>query len=153
DSKLPSNQSLVYSPNGQFLIVGGGGLRPEMWSVPARSSLPEYFQNRNGCGEMVLSPDGKFVATSHDNALYVWDAKTGKALGECDGHERQVDAESFAPDGKSLVSVAGEMGRVRRWNSLTGEALPTWTTIKDLAYAIAYSPDGKTVAVGTGNHD
>jgi RNA polymerase sigma factor (sigma-70 family) len=150
---LYAGENLAYSPDGR-LLVGSGGLRPAVWDVAASKSLSNYFEKqRDGGDESVLSPDGKWLATYYQHTIYLWDVTTGKAVRPREGHEREVYAVSFAPDGKSLVSVAGEMGTVRRWNVLTGEELPNLGKITDLAYAAAHSPDGKFLAVGTGNHD
>lgn len=61
------------------------------------------------------------------------------------GHKKDVRAVAFAPDG-SLVS-GGSDRSVRVWNPVTGECR---TTIKagQVVYAVAVSPDGKTLAWG-----
>jgi len=59
------------------------------------------------------------------------------------GHKGDVRAVAFGPDG-SLVSGGGDR-TVRVWNPVTGECR---TTIKagQVVYAVAVSPDGKTLA-------
>ena len=64
------------------------------------------------------SPDGRCVASggSHDCAVRVWDAATGRELRKYEGHQGKVTAVVFFPDGKRLAS-ASEDGTVRVWRA------------------------------------
>jgi hypothetical protein len=54
-----------------------------------------------------FSPDGaRIVTASNDHTARVWDAATGKTVGEPLRHEGIVDSAQFSPDG-SLVVTAG----------------------------------------------
>ena len=52
----------------------------------------------------------------------------------------------FSPDGRSLITVAGN--DVQMWNSKTRQPLTSFNPTGTVA-AIAYSPDGKTLAAGS----
>src|SRR5216683_3001048 len=52
-----------------------------------------------------FSPDGTTVASgSMDEAIHLWDARTGKLLRILRGHEAWVGSVFFTPDGKELIS-------------------------------------------------
>ena len=62
-----------------------------------------------------FSPDGKRVVTaSGDQTARVWDADTGKPVGEPMTHGEQVNSASFSPDGKRVVTASYNTARV--WN-------------------------------------
>jgi WD40 repeat protein len=56
-------------------------------------------------GDVAISPDGKLLAHSRPGGkISIWDVAGGKELGELAGHQAQVSALTFAPDGKTLAS-------------------------------------------------
>src|SRR5262249_25929636 len=61
-----------------------------------------------------FSPDGKTVLTgSQDNTARLWQAATGKPLGEALRHQGWVVAVAFSPDGKlALTGGADETARL-----------------------------------------
>ena len=67
-----------------------------------------------------FSPDGKRIVTaSEDKTARVWDAATGKPIGEpLKGHEDAVSSAAFSPDGKRIVTAS----RTRRRGSGTPRA-------------------------------
>ena len=83
-----------------------------------------------------FSPDGRRIVTgSQDRTARVWDAESGKPLGEAMRHENAVPAASFSPDGRRIVT--GSQDRTARvWDvAVDLEApLPAW--IPELAEAL-----------------
>ena len=55
-----------------------------------------------------FSPDGKRIVTaSEDKTARVWDAASGKPIGEpLKGHEAVVCSAAFSPDGKRIVTAS-----------------------------------------------
>ena len=105
------------------------------------------------------SPDGKTLLTGgRDGVCRLWDADSGALLHEYPGHSIDVMAARFSPDGTRFASASRDdtviiqeiaSGKVL----LTiGEPLINIPDIMDLdskwAYSLAWSPDGKYLAVG-----
>jgi WD40 repeat protein len=96
---------------------------------------------------LVLSPDGRHVAFAHfpvgvptgaDGYVDVWDVSTGERVHRSKAYDARA---RFSPDGKLLVTTAGEVldlasGRVRR--APFGDSPTT---------DLAFSPDGSRLAV------
>ncbi|KAA6414974.1 MAG: hypothetical protein FRX48_01725 [Lasallia pustulata] len=144
--------------------------------VHAVAFSPDGKQLASGSGDMTVgstvafSPDGKQLASgSGDMTVRIWDAATGATLQTLEGHSGRVHAVAFSPDGKQLASGSDDM-TVRIWDAATGATLQTleghslriWdaatgATLQTLeghsgrVYAVAFSPDGKQLASGSGD--
>src|SRR5439155_23173949 len=88
----------------------------------------------------------------------LWDAATGKRLWE--GNERMMSVLSlaFSPDGKTVATGLAQQGSdclVCLWDAATGKKLrqlkghrPRQDAYPEGVFALAFSPDGKTLASG-----
>ncbi|KAJ3997666.1 hypothetical protein F5050DRAFT_1876401 [Lentinula boryana] len=98
-----------------------------------------------------FSADGKrIVSASGDRLIRIWNAETGKAIGDpLQGHSGKVTSIVFSPDGSRIVSGSDDE-TVRIWNTMMGRTIGTpllghsgWVT------SVAFSPDGSRIISGS----
>ena len=101
---------------------------------------------------VVFSPDGKtLVSDSWDGTTRLWDAITGEEKWILTKDSVRASMLSFTPDGGTMVSVSWEE-KIRLWDSITGKHQKTFALHPDCStMGAAFSPDGKTVAIGSEN--
>jgi WD40 repeat protein/serine/threonine protein kinase/regulator of sirC expression with transglutaminase-like and TPR domain len=94
-----------------------------------------------------FSPDGKMVLTGDDRAAHLWDAATGKPIGQPLAHQAVVWAVAFSPNGKTALTGCSDRTALR-WDVATGQPVGQPLLHPGVVLAVAFSPDGKTFATG-----
>jgi WD40 repeat protein len=90
-----------------------------------------------------FSSDGKRVLTAGANgAVEVWDAPTGKRIGDVLAHEEAVIHAAFRPDGKRILTAAADM-TLHLWDVEMSKELISPLQLMGPIVGLAFSPDGK----------
>jgi WD40 repeat protein len=102
-----------------------------------------------GISSIALSPDGKFlVSGSITGAIHLWDAKTGADLRRWSCPAAGDVVLAFSPDSQTVVSANGT-DAIRFWDPHTAqEKMQLPANPADPVLSLAYSPDGRRLAVG-----
>jgi WD40 repeat protein len=99
---------------------------------------------------VAFSPDGRRIVTaSWDKTARIWDAATGKPIGEpLKGHADRVVSAAFSPDGRRIVT-ASEDKTARMWDAATGQPISVFKGHADAVYSASFSPDGRRIVTGS----
>lgn len=111
---------------------------------PPRTDRPEA-----GTGPEVAAKGG--APAPSDTGREAGSGARAEPLLTLSGHREGVKALAFSPDGRRVVALGNspEGGEARVWDSATGQQLLTITGSRDeFLDGLAFSPDGKTLALG-----
>ncbi len=96
------------------------------------------------------SADGNTIVTASRSGasgsdVRLWDAQTGKPIGQAMRHQGSVRSVAISSDLKFILS-AGEDRMARLWDAATGKALRMPLAHRGGVNAVAFSPDGAIAA-------
>ncbi|BAU14662.1 WD-40 repeat protein [Leptolyngbya sp. NIES-3755] len=130
-----------------FSVGEDGNLK--LWSLANRTLLKTIPAHPNRIFTVVVSPDGKTIATGGiDRTIKLWNAQTGELIRTITGHNDAVRALAFSPDGQTLLSASWDK-TIKQWNWQTGELLHTFEGHTARVVSIAFTPDGQRFVSGS----
>ena len=154
---------VTFSPDGKRLAVAAAGYGCEVLVYDTATGKLLWQKETRDAAEVRLafSPDGKWLSSTgsfsrgkEEYILTVWRAADGEFQRGLEG-DHLLNNEvpiAFAPDGKTVAAVSGH-GKVVFWDIESGKAGPEIPVSKvgQPISALAFSPDGKVLGVGTTN--
>ncbi len=126
-----SSIRVAFSPDGKRLVSADRGSKLRVYDVA--SGAEKHVIGTGDLGPLqglILSRNGKLIATRHENVVATWDAETGKASETFDYHPADVVDLRFVPDGVHLVSVDASHYALL-WDTRTNDAVQEWPEAKD----------------------
>jgi WD40 repeat protein len=151
-----ATHSLAFSPDGKTLGWAGGD-RLRVWDMASATIRKEILFPREELwltGVMVgFSPDGKDLAAylprlGNQVRFQCWDNETGRErsqMPECEN----VQAFAISPNGSVLALAKGVLSeRVELWDYHSKTKLATFECGNVSIRHLAFSPDGKNLAIG-----
>jgi WD40 repeat protein len=145
---------LVFSRDGKYLAVGGFGGALTLWDWGRRRWLADLDGHLGGIDALAFSTDGTSLATSENAGLVkVWAIPSGKertTFRTCDSGDT-VAALAFSSDGARLATLSRQSRVIRLWDTSGGEPRGTLPFEVSDVKALAFSPDGATLAMARGD--
>ena len=124
-----------------------------LWS-PLSSDAPiapsPLTGHSNYVYSLAFSPKGNMlVSGSYDEALFLWDVRSGRCMRQLPAHSDPVGGVDFVCDGTMVCSCSTD-GLIRIWDSGTGQCLRTLVDEdRNGVTSVMFSPNGKFVLAWT----
>ena len=101
----PGVRSLVFSPDGNSLVVGSQRPDAEIWDVSTRKLVGHLEGHVDWVTHVAYSPDGRYVATARPRStqVYLWNAQTRQLIQTLpNGDEGEIQKLLFSSDSQRL---------------------------------------------------
>jgi len=145
--ELPANLGwrAQFGPGNSGFAVGtlDGPIR--FFQVPKGQKVGEFKTDKDGGVDvMVISPDGKLVATARDKTVSLWNSKGGATRGTF-AAESMIVSLAFSKDSERLY-IGTESGTVTAWGPAKRQTLWSRKVHDDEIRDVAAAPNGAFVA-------
>ena len=150
--------AIALSPDGRLIASGSRDHSIRLWDLETGNEAGVIGGHASHVMSVKFSPDGKVLASaSYDQSVRLWDLKTLKPTNFLSGHTFRVYNVAFAPNGKQLASAGDHTARL--WDLQSSHNVKTFAlqtettadrpTARGGVSAVAYSPDGRMLAVAS----
>jgi WD40 repeat protein len=148
--------AMAWSPNGTILAHGNQDSTVHFWYYEQSQDL-QMWGYRTKVRELSWDQTSRYLATGGGPVVCVWDCQAGPKGPEgskpqmLEGHEENMTSLAFQHRGVLLAS-AGMDGRVLLWQPANrrGPQIGEFKFSSGEASVVAWSPDDKSLAAGSG---
>jgi WD40 repeat protein/tRNA A-37 threonylcarbamoyl transferase component Bud32 len=164
---------LAYHPSGSQIASSGQDSQIKVWDAATGALLRTLRGHEGAVYCVAYSSDGRRLASGDGyppwesaqhlrsrGIVKVWDESTGNECFSLRGHTQNVMGVAFSPDGRRLATVSGgslaipqvasnKSGELLIWDAGNGELVRTIRGHEGPLTAVAYSPDGETLATSS----
>jgi len=155
-------ESVAFSPDGRTLAAGIDNGAIQLWDIADPEDPeelgPPLTASTDTVYSVAFSPDGRTLASGNDNsAVRLWSLPRTALTASI----YSVFSVAFSPDGRTLATggtggIDGTDGAIQLWDVADPahpQALGPPLTADSTAgvFSVAFSPDGRTLATGSGD--
>jgi WD40 repeat protein len=144
-------ESLVFTPNGEMLVSGGGRNDPiiHLWTVRNGKHRGQLKGHQTRVLSMAIAPDGKtLVSGGEDSLINLWDLETATLIRTFASHSSHVMSLAITPNGQNLIS--GGLDGLKVWNLQQQLFIETLLRLNPV-YSVAVHPNGRLLVTGGKN--
>lgn len=121
-------------------------------SCASRPAGRLLLEHRDAVHAAAFSPGGTLViAGSNDNTARLWDATTGRPIGQRMTHPAGVSFLAISPDGRTVLTGCAD-GKARLWDTTSGRLVlrpeADRAGHQDAVGVVAFSPEGRSFITG-----
>ena len=120
-------KSLVFSPNGAFLVFGSEDNTVGLWDVQTGGVIKTFCGHTDIVWSVSVSSDCAMIASgSGDCTIRLWNIQTGECHCIIGGYSYGIYSVCFSPTNSQILRSASGDGAVQQWNCEGNQIGPTY---------------------------
>lgn len=141
--------SLTWSPNGASFASCGADGTIRVWDAVNGTQTAMLRGHQGPVRSVDWSARGVLASGGDDRTVRLWNVTGKSQLRKLGGHTQLVGGVAFSPDGSRLFTTAALVGAGEGiiWDAASGRQERKLDVAPGFLQSIAWSPDGKAVAV------
>lgn len=152
-TRIPSHQqntiqSVHFSPDGRFLAYASRDGRARLWDLDEERVIADIPKEESDL--LAFSPDGRVLAGTADNEIWLWDMDARRFLPSLLAGTRKILTITFTPNGDQLIGT-DYAGFVYVWDWRGARLSRQWQVAPNYVHRLSVHPDSRTMAVNTLN--
>ncbi len=155
--------SVAFSPDGRNALSGSLDSSAILWNLTDGQEIRRYVGFAPALEAMAISPNGEYFLTGGaDSRARLWSSASGSVEDTFGSPgEDKIGAVAFSPNGQTVLTGSSD-GTAKLWDLASARQIKQFRgpPLKDAGTdtgkvwsvnAVAFSPDGRTVATGSGD--
>lgn len=149
----------AFSPDGETLVSTNYDNDVRIWKTRSGELVRKIEDMTGAMFSAEFTPDGRYLLMAGlDETVYVYDARTWRPVKQLKGHGETISALAISPDSRMVVTGGFDVITVKNpvkvvfWDLASGRVLRTVNSPHRVV-ALAFSPDGKWVAMTAGENE
>ncbi|MEQ8791511.1 MAG: caspase family protein [Pirellulaceae bacterium] len=94
----------AFSPNGEWIATGSFDKSIIVWDRATGGELRRYLISKGSVGEVVFSPDNRYILNASSDAIDIFDVRSGRLVKTLEGPQGYLTTFGFSRDGARLLS-------------------------------------------------
>jgi hypothetical protein len=141
-------KNVAFLNHGRWAVVAYQA-RVVVWDMASRKPILSCPADEWWGARCAAARLGELVAIVWQHHVVVWNARTGKRLGEVRGHTKSINSAAFSPDGKYLATVSIDE-TARLWDTANLRECAVLRGHGGSVEQVEFSPSGKALATAGG---